>query len=587
MSVIWSVRRESGRVKTFEAAGIRTVTRTLSNQQADTGEFSMSTGEMLAREPWLDQEHIAILRDGALWFHGRYLGASPFATGSAEGIGLRIAGPWWHLEHLPYMQSVLFATDPLAVPTSQAGLVGGDQSARNQSLETLIADVTPTVAEQLAALQELAANEQAGTSTTAEDVAMERKLSSTIFLGEDEGTRVDTKEMILAVLDYAISKGVPIAKGVLDGGVSVPREELRAVTCAEAIKRCLRWTPDQAVWFDYTTDPATIHIRTRANRALHTVTLAAEECESVELAERRDLVVSGVRLEYLRNHEREGFRFRTLDVDEAGPDPTGIGSMVVPIELTGSYLADGQVVAPEPVPAGIAALIFAAYSETPYDGSVRLVREDVGTEKWTSKVLRVLGGNPAWQTMRADIQSSTDTTHDGRSEISVGPPHQLGAVDLVGLMRQSKATAPSLTDALLHNGGSTPATSPTPTNSTDPRLKWGPVDPPEVILYQRSFVINFGGAGIQSRGSSDWVYIYTAPGGAFVAPYSVDGLASPGDIIEVSGVRVGVGRKPQKGTLEAPIAGSAWTYVLMKAYQDGSPSQFARDVPGPETPGPP
>lgn len=497
MSVAWSILRANGDSPTFTQAGIRDVARRLVNQDIDTCAVSLGYADIRQRDPWLPNETISIYRDAVQWFRGRNVAAGPGASGSAVRLINTLAGPWWHLANLIYTQPVPFVTTATANPVP------------------------------------------AGAALASTDFTTTTKTSATIFLGDDQiGHKVDSRSVILDALNFAIAKGAPLQIGTVDAGIFIPLEEVRAASCAEVIRRALRWTPGQVPFFDYSTTPPTLHIRTRANRTLVTIDVADEQVEEIELAERRDLQLSGVRIEYLRTHERANYRFRTLDIDEAGPDPTGFGGLVMPVELYGSYLSGTDLVAAEPVPAGLAALIYAAYSTAPFEGRVKLVKPEISNAHWTAKTLRVAGGNPAWETMTADIQSSLETITNGRVELSIGPPLHLGPADLVALARNGRTKAPSLSDAFVQQGGGSPAASVIPPSGVaDPRISWGPEGQPDVILHFHRLSTDAPPLGTNLTADDATIYDF---GGSVVGAGSVG--STEGDVVIVNNVRFGRGR---------------------------------------------
>ena len=74
------------------------------------------------------------------------------------------------------------------------------------------------------------------------------------------GLRVGVKEQIQMILDYAIAAGAPIAYAGLDAIPSVqpPEDYQETLTCADAVQRCLRWTPQVAMAWDYAAGTPTL-----------------------------------------------------------------------------------------------------------------------------------------------------------------------------------------------------------------------------------------------------------------------------------------------------------------------------------------
>lgn len=512
MSVVWSIVRASGATQTFEAVGIGNVTRRLVNQGVDTAEVLLSRSDVFTAPPWSYGETVQIKRDALVWFRGRLTAARPSASGGSESLTLTLSGAWWYLDQIVYTQPARFVLDPLANPTP------------------------------------------AGAQLTIEDFETAEQVSSSVFVGQDqEGTKVSTDDMIRDALTYAISKGALLQLGTIDSGVDIPRESLSAVTCGEIVRRSLRWTPDQLTWFDYTTNPPTFHCRKRSNRAAKIFPIADRNVTVVSLNERRDLLLPGVRIEYLREHERDGFRFRTQDVDEAG-DGTALGALIVPVMLYGSFLANGSLVDPEPIPSGIAQTLYDAYSGVPWEGRISLVNEDCPADHWTAKTAKVTGGNPAWASMTADIQEAVDTTASGRSELTLGPPRHLGPADLIGLLRAGRTQPPPFAELLARATGGGPATGTIPSGSDDPRLQFGGTQP-DLAIFAHRFLLPGGGDTFFYDIVRD-----SSPTGPIVLTAS--GL-TVGQIVIVSNVSIGRGKNKEEGL----VAGFQDTFVV---YPDGT-----------------
>ena len=385
----------------------------------------------------LDREDIV-----TTFFRGRITGENRGAFGSTEGLTLTLSGPWWHLQKLIYQQTIQVVNNGTSNPTpaNAAGL-------------------------QLS------------------DFALVSKPSSDIIVSTDqEGSKVDRKAMITDALNYAIGKGAPIAIGTIDGGIEMPKDNLQDATCAEVIQKSLRWTPDQTTWWDYSVDPPALQVRSRDNRTLLELDIADGDIAQVVINPRRDLIITGVTLNYLRRHQRTNFEFITLDKDEAGPSPAGIGALVATIELYGSYLVENtsddgshvveDVIPQEAAPAGLALALYNAYKDLAYEGQLLVVADEVDDTNYMSRLLRVLNGNPAWAAASMDIQQVSLDLFFGRTELSVGPAKQLGPTDLVGLVRKGRTVAPSIT-SVLDRGGGTPNSPQFPPNSPDPRTQFG------------------------------------------------------------------------------------------------------------------
>jgi hypothetical protein len=175
------------------------------------------------------------------------------------------------------------------------------------------------------------------------------------------GTRQTVAQVITEAVNFAIAEGAPIQ--VQTGGIVVattaPLDEATDITCAEAIHRQLRWTPDAVAWFDYTTTPPSLYIQRRTaltaaslpaatSDTVNVVAVAAEPCYGIQLA--------GVRLYF--NVEGNPF---AMTVQEAGT-PDSFQALEMTIELAGARQdMTRQKVVVEAMPAATSGAEFIAW----------------------------------------------------------------------------------------------------------------------------------------------------------------------------------------------------------------------------------
>jgi hypothetical protein len=516
MAISWQLTRvATDETKTLEQWGIRSAVRSLLNQGTDTLTLGFGGKDLLGNSPFNTAETLRLDRvvDAVptTVFRGRIIKETRGAHGSSEGFTVVVAGPWWYLEKTIYMQTQEFVVYPLEVDNP--------------------VPIPP-------ALQLTLAN-----------FATESLTSAQIVLKEDDtGRTVDSKEQIVEAIEYAISKGAPLAIGTIDDGIAVPRDSIQDATCAEIILKSLRWTPDQSAFFDYSVNPPALNIRTRANREALSIDIADKTVAEVEINPQSELAVSGVTLNYQRLHQREFINFVTLDKDQAGPDPEGIGALVMTIELYGSYNIQRSVgttdetfiVAAEPVPAGLAAILYAAYSTAPYEGRILLAQDECDAFPWINKKLSILNGVPIWSTVEMLVQQSSEDLFAGRTELTVGPPRQLGAPDLLGLVRKGRTKTPPLSSGL----GPVIPTPPNPdfpnTSSPDPRIEFSPHNQPDLIIHTWRW-INAGGPGWYGVVAYDKCNVTQVEGG-ISHQLSAGSIADIGTVVDFFGAKIGRGQ---------------------------------------------
>lgn len=97
----------------------------------------------------------------------------------------------------------------------------------------------------------------------------------------------------------------------------------------------------------------------------------------------------------------------------------------------------------EPVPANLAAALYAAVSILQYDGRVVLVEEECSSQVKPGQLLNLTGGRAEWTTMNAQVQRVVENVNLGQTTLVVGPAHHLGHADLQELLRANALRRPS------------------------------------------------------------------------------------------------------------------------------------------------
>lgn len=410
--ITWSIDRSNGDSRTFKQWGIRSANASFINAAVGSIELGFGNTDLLGSLPFDVNEILLVLADGAPYFRGTITGERRGAFGSSEGATLILSDPWHYLEKITYQQQIRVVTDPTANPDP--------------------------------------ADEDAGLQIT--DFTVATVFSPTVALGQDQELNfVDARGMILDVLAYAISKGAPIAIGTIDPAGFMPADSLQDSTCAQVILKSLRWDPTKNAFWDFSVDPPELNILSRENRELRSLDIQDLVFTSIELNPRYDLVLKGVTVIWLRRHQRDNFEFITIERQTAGPVPEGINSLVITLELYGSYLsqtavgppAEFEVISQEPTPPGIALYLYEAYAALPWDGSFVLAADDVDLSISLANTIGILNGYPAWAAAVIDIQQLKHDLFKGRTTVVVGPPNHLGAQDLLALSRKGRTKAPS------------------------------------------------------------------------------------------------------------------------------------------------
>ena len=276
---LWTLSCQ-GITRTAAGAGVTGMTRHRANRAADTCTLRFDGRPFDAAPPFPFGETVTVLRAGTPWFVGRVTSVPASGDGGAESLVCTMTGPWWYLAQLVCQQ--------------QWTLRGGAATA---SLSRLV-------------------------------------------LGQAaDGTRLNTGQVIVETLQYAIDAGAPFAIGTVDPSFLAPLDEVKDITCAHVIQRMLRWHPDCVAWFDYAASPVPVfHCRARANLPAATLTVGTPPLAAVRgLTARHDLQVPAVVFHYETTSRANGQVLTDVTTDAAPPGATGreFGAVVGTIPLRG------------------------------------------------------------------------------------------------------------------------------------------------------------------------------------------------------------------------------------------------------------
>lgn len=258
----------NGDERTFAAWGLGGLKRSLRSQDADVVTFTQPGAAFDADPLFPFEASIVIKKDGVRWFEGVVM--EPKRTGGPdrEDLHYTVLGPWYWLDTLVHQQQ------------------WKSYDNATQGLVTLS--------------------------------------KSHLLLGLDAvGNRLDTGEQIQEALDYAIATGRPIQYSAASlPALNVPLYEAREITVAEVIRMMLRWSPDAATWWDYTTSPPTLHIKRRADldTVQHALAVPAHE---VEIIARKDLQAPAVVIQYEITNQVDGQAYVSVSVDKFPLTATG------------------------------------------------------------------------------------------------------------------------------------------------------------------------------------------------------------------------------------------------------------------------
>ena len=225
---------------------------------------------------------------GTRWFIGRVTQLPVSGTGNAENQSYELTNAWLELEQLVFQQTWYTAVDP---DHHDLSLVGGTQSR------------------------------------------------ATLFQGIN-GLHISIGDQIAEVIAWAVTCGAFVQLGQHVLTAKPPLEEALDQTCAEVIRRVLRWAPDAVSWFDYSTTPPTLNFARRANCDAVSYLVGQAGMESISLGPRHDIALPGVVLKYERINTIDGRSYRQVirDVYPLDATETQRGVLVSTIQLEGANI---------------------------------------------------------------------------------------------------------------------------------------------------------------------------------------------------------------------------------------------------------
>jgi len=284
MSPVWTLMDANGVEKPVADWGLRDLRRDRINQASDVVTF-IADGRASDADPLFDYgSTVRLFRNGMSWFYGRLVQVPGRASAKAEEQFYRLAGPWWYLENLVFQQAweTTNGIDVALIPTNKSRLVLGQKN---------------------------------------------------------DGTKLPTGAAIREVLAYAMARGTPLTVGEITPDAIAPYEEALDLSCAEVIRRFLRWTPDAVVAFDYTTIPyPTLSIFRRPDAPVISLPAYGAPVSGFDLTPRHDLQAPAVVLKFEQTNDIDHDTFTSLTVQSAPPTATGDepGALVMTLDLAGA-----------------------------------------------------------------------------------------------------------------------------------------------------------------------------------------------------------------------------------------------------------
>ena len=264
--------------KTFAEWGLGPPTMNFVNQGRDTLAFA-ALGRAMDAAALFDlgtdgvNHSVTVLRDSTPVFKGILTDAPRQGDGRQEGCAFTASGPWWLLEELTFEMTWKYWNGS----------------------------------------------------------ALDDAYNSHLLLGQAaDGSYQTNAQVVAAVIAFAApvvlaSTGMVISADLTGfDGIAFPVAEVRDISCAEAIRKVLRYTPDAKLWWDYSSGDPVLRVARRS--ALTAVALplsAGNKIVSLDITPRLDLLRPVVILDFEVATSVNGTAYTAHTIDKwplSGPD---------------------------------------------------------------------------------------------------------------------------------------------------------------------------------------------------------------------------------------------------------------------------
>jgi hypothetical protein len=262
------------------------VRRSWKNQVVDRLSFDVAGRSILDDPVFEGGSAIVVFRGDEKWFNGIITQTPVYGSAKLETHRYEASGAWWFLENLIYQQ---------------AWKVPIDSDDPDSQLTTIYK-------------------------------------GHIILCQGTSGERVTIGDQIADIINYANACGANLCLGEISIEVHIPFDECKDLSCADAIRRLLRWVPDTVCFIDYSKDVPEISFRRRTQLTATTIDILDSKVEQFSMQPRYDLCVPSVVLKFETSNSLNGKTWKTVSVQKYPTDSTGMEfkSLVLTINLEGA-----------------------------------------------------------------------------------------------------------------------------------------------------------------------------------------------------------------------------------------------------------
>lgn len=395
ISDIWTILYHaydgSGAVeKTCDAWGIQSFTINRKNMTPAGATFSIPVSQVSNELVFQKKSRIVLKRNGVRYWEGRITGPTGSIAAKSEAMQFSATDQYYFFTALPFHQT--WRDHLLAEFEFARGLLFAKWD------NTLIADIPIGLV---------------GRSCGVEIASIVDSVLADLVAGHDgsDGT----------------SDTVLMGKGTIDDGMTPQPQKLGSMTFFDAMRTVARFDTTRVTWWDYSgPDQALMQSQLAAN--LETVSIPfplVSFSVAPHLEDRVPIVVIGAK----NQDPGLGLPLITSFTRYQYPDPyvgSFLGGIMFSIDDT-SFFGSATI-------AALARAIWEQGQGIGWKGELEIVETECSGLLAIGKVLNVTGGDPAWESMNAIIQSITENLATGRTKVVFGPPARLATADLMELM---------------------------------------------------------------------------------------------------------------------------------------------------------
>lgn len=164
-------------------------------------------------------------------------------------------------------------------------------------------------------------------------------LRSRVSLGQNSaGEKISVGEQLEEILAYAVSCGAQFAIGTIDIDSPMLIDEACDLSCAQAVAKVLKWSPNSSVYFDYDCDGLPrINIKKRSALDSAQINISQLGVISANVTARPDLKVDGVSVKYEQEHSENNSTWLSVSEEKYPPaiNSNAPRNIVMTVDLDG------------------------------------------------------------------------------------------------------------------------------------------------------------------------------------------------------------------------------------------------------------